>query len=1199
MISSLAPIATVIVFVGSLYAVARFAEQNANANQKKDASAGERKWQSLVYSLSLGVYCTTWSFFGAFGAAVDTGASFLAIYLGPALAMVFGAPLILRLVRTSKRQNTTSIADFIASRYGKSQPLAVIVTLISIVAVLPFIASQLKALTAGYSLLTTSTPLPANTEQLTSTQPTTEIAPLSGIESSMLLDPALYLMIIVGLFTVLFGVRKIDANDQQQGMIYAVAFQSLLKLAALLGVGFYVTLFLFDGWDDIFSQLSTASNKEQFWPGSMSTLAFVTYSLLSAFAIFCLPSQFHVAVVGSREAKDIYVARWVFPLYLAAMAIFVIPVAAAGVLVFSADAFSPDQFLLAIPLSTGSASLALLAFTGSVAAAMAMMMVATITLSTMLSNEIISPLLLRIRTLDLSHRRNVKLWLLNTRRATVFFILMAAYWLYRVTGPELAFTPAGLLAFAALVQFAPSLLGGFMWRNGNRQGAIAGMVAGFGVWVYTILLPSVMHMNQTESTLLELGPAGIFWLRPTELLGVQGLDLITHGALWSLAINILLYVTVSKMTTQRVAEKIQVASFLDRSNQPEETPGTWLAATTVDDIRVLTERFLGSKKTAETLQAFAERHKVELQPRKTASPDLIKHMEKQLASAIGSSTARAVLNSALKGQHMQIEDVVSIVDEASEVIRFNRELLQAAIENMSLGVSVVDNNLKVVAWNSRYVEIFNYPKGFLKMGRPMADLLRYNLLMNHVPARRAQQIAEDRLELMQEGKAHEYERMRPDGSVILIQGSPMPGGGFVTTFSDISAMRRTELALKETNTYLEERVKERTEELSKLNDQLANAKSVAEQANLSKTRFLASASHDLLQPLNAARLFTSALSGKVKNQDENYDLVNHIDSSLSAAEEILSTLLDMSKLDAGAYEPHYTVFNISELLGNLNTDFSVIAEDHNLELRTVVSNATVCSDHQLLRRVIQNFLSNAIRYTKEGRILLGCRKRRGKLRIEVWDTGLGIPEAQLLSIFEEFKRLNHGEPENKGLGLGLAIVDRICKMLNYELEVKSTPGKGSMFSITLPMLDVEQPAPTPQLDNPVKRPPRSVVSLQGAEVFCIDNEPSILEGMRALLEGWGCLVHTGVTPEQAEKICVAHPPEIILADYQLDEGKNGLDTMDMLRYRLGRKVPGILVTALNTDEVKEDARNRDYQILHKPLKPAALRAMINKVLSKS
>ncbi len=1132
--------------------------------------AARPRFRAATYAFSIAVYCSSWTFFGATEAAAQIGWGYISIFLGPAIAFTLGAPLFTRLIRISQRHNSTSIADFIASRYGKSQLLAVLVTIIAIFGVLPYIALQFKAVSMGFSMLTDSASLTTSSRS-------------HGV--------ALAIAMLTGLFAVIFGVRHVDATAHHQGLIQAIAFQSVVKLVAFIAVGLFVSLTLFDGWGHLTSEIRINNLSQRIWPGSLSVVGFFTYSVLGALAVICLPRQFHVTVVENHDARDMNSVRWAMPLYLLAMTIFVLPITAAGLLL-SENNVPADSYLLWLPLQESMAAMAVIAFLGGCSAAIGMIIMATVTLSTMISNEILAPLLLRIQTLDLPHRRNVQLWLLSMRRISVFVILAIAFGLYWSLGERLSLASIGLLSFIAVAQFAPSLLGGILWRYGNRQGAIAGLIAGFVLWLYTLLLPILSPALQTSGEILHRGLFDFSWLTPTNLFFTGGSDLYVHGALWSLGCNLLLYIGVSALTTQRMSEKIQVASFLDRSHALEDSNNIIAGETTVDDLMALAERFLGKDKVQDILASFSRRKQLDLHPKRIAPQELIKQVEKQLASAIGSSTARIVFNSAIHGQNMQIEDVVSIVDEASQVIKFNRELLQAAIENMNLGVSVVDEKLNVVAWNSRYVEIFNYPKGFMRVGRPVADLLRYNLLMNQVPAVKAQQIVMKRLEMMISRQSHEYERMRPDGSVILIQGSPMPGGGFVTTFSDISAMRRTELALKETNTYLEERVRERTEELSKLNTQLVKAKSVAEIANQSKTRFLASASHDLLQPLNAARLFSSALASKIKKEEEYAELVTHIDSSLNAAEEILSTLLDISKLDAGAYEPHYSTFCIGELLRNLNTEFSVIAEDKNLTLKTVACNAYVNSDQQLLRRVVQNFLTNAIRYTKTGRILLGCRRRGDQLRIEVWDTGPGIPQDQLESIFEEFKRLSHGQNEKKGLGLGLAIVDRISRMLGYQVEVTSTIDNGSMFSVSLPM--AEKPAPEKTPAN--TRQARSVQSLSGTEVFCIDNEPAILEGMKALLEGWGCQVYTGMTPKQAEAICSKFPPEIILADYQLDDGKNGLDTMDRIRKKLKRPIPGILVTAVNTEEIKEEVRRRGYQILHKPIKPAGLRAMINKVL---
>ncbi len=1157
-------------YIGLLFTIAYMGDKRSNL-YRRDAT------RTLVYALSLAVYCTSWTFYGAVGTAARSGMQFLPIYLGPVLVMVFFSPFLHRMILIAKRNNSTSIADFIATRYGKSTTLAVVISLLAIVGILPYIALQLKAVSMGYAVLTEGSP-PGDFSNIPIHQ-----------------DTALYVALSMAAFTILFGTRDIDATEHHQGMMQAIAFESVVKLVAFVAVGSYVTWWLFDGVGDVVTRLHEANLQTTFSFSAVEPWSFFTHTLLAALAIFCLPRQFHTMVVENYQPNDMRTARWALPLYLVVLTFFVIPIAAAGLLMYSSGTLDGDTFVLGIPLASGQSWLGMLAFIGGASAATGMVIVSTVTLSTMVSNEIIVPLLFRVRPLNLTGQRNFEAWLLGIRRTTIIALLVAAYGYHRIIGELFSLSSIGLMSFVAAAQFAPALVGGLLWRRGNRQGALAGIILGFVLWIYTLVVPTLVKAGTLPDYLLTYGPLGQDWLRPEALFNIALPDPLTHGALWSLGLNTLAYVLVSLMTTQRVSERIQVASFLDVAGAPGSNNLDWLSTATVEDLTALAERFIGPERTHKALETFERRHRVRLAPGKAASAELVKYIERQLASVIGSSTARAVLNSAIRNQGMGLEELVSIVDEASQVIQFNRELLQAAIENMTQGVSVVDKDLRLVAWNSRYVEMFRYPKGFVRVGRPVEELIRYNLLMAHVPARKAQKIVDNQLRHMRDGQPVEYERTRPDGTVIHIQGSPMPGGGFVTTFSDITAMRKAEEALRETNLYLEQRVRERTEELSALNAQLVRAKSAAEQANQGKTRFLAAASHDLLQPLNAARLFTSALQQQIQPaQPQLKELVDHIDHSLQSAEEILSTLLDISKLDAGALEPHFSTFCLRDLLTNLAAEFQVIAADKGLTLHTVPSGIWVHSDSKLLRRLIQNLLSNAVRYTEKGRILIGCRRRGQQVEIQVWDTGPGIPEDQLHSIFEEFRRLNTGK-EKTGLGLGLAIVDRVSKLLGTPVQVCSVLGKGSMFSVTVPVAQPDTLTRTEQASPMVSRSPRR--SLEGICVLCIDNEPHILEGMAAVLGGWGCEVLKATGIEDVLRQYKDSPPDLMIVDYQLDDGEDGLDTMDELRVLWGEEIPGLLVTALNTDEVREEAARRGYPILHKPVKPAPLRAMLNRLLA--
>ena len=1128
-----------------------------------------------VYALSLAVYFTSWTFYGAVGRATQEGLGFLPIYLGPLLVFVFGTPLLRRIIYISKRNNSTSIADFIASRYGKSQLLAAMIATFALIGSVPYIALQLKAIAMGFNIL-------SDTGQDYRT-----------MSSAAWNDSAWYITLALAVFTVLFGTRHLESTEHHRGMIQAVAFESLIKLVAFVAVGLFVGYGMFNGFGDLLGQARDADLLGVLTTDHVEMPAFLTQTLVAMLAIICLPRQFHVMVVENTDHRDFDVARWAMPIYLVVASAFVLPIAAAGLLMPEAPYSNPDILILQLPILAGEEWLAILAFLGGGSAAAAMVIVCSVAIATMVSNEIIMPALLKFFRPGMNRRNDLSYLLLSIRRVAIFVVLLTAYGFYRMAGEDYSLTAFGLLSFAAAAQFGPALVGGIVWRRGNYTGAVWGLGLGFLMWCYTLLLPALATTGWVADSLVREGIWGLAWTRPTALFGLE-LDQTSHGIVWSLGVNTVTYIVLSMLTRQRVREKIQIASFF---HDPQPKPETahhqsWQGEILTSDLQALTDRFMGEERSEAVFRNYERRNAIRLHPHRPASTHLMKYVERQLASVIGASTARVVMESTLTGRDMQIEDVVSIVDEASQAMTFSRELLQSAIENISIGVSVVNHQQQLVVWNHRYLELFNYPKGFVRVGRSVEDLMRYNLTNANLSARRIDEIIADRLASMREGKPMSYERQRPDGTVVRIDGSPMPGGGYVTTFQDITAMRRTEQALKETNIYLEQRVKERTQELQVINEQMLKAKSVAEQANQSKTRFLASASHDLLQPLNAARLFTSALAGKATDS-EMKDLVNHIDSSLGAAEEIISTLLDISKLDAGALEPDIGVFPVNELLRHLATEFSAIAQDQGLELHVVHSSAWIRSDAKLLRRVVQNFLSNAIRYTPHGKILLGCRRLKGFIRIEVWDTGPGIPEDQLTQIFEEFRRFQQGR-DKKGLGLGLAIVDRISGMLNHPVSVHSVQGRGSVFGVTVPTAPPEQASQSQ--DRPSTTASRRVSNLVGLHVLCIDNDPTILQGMVALLSNWLCEITAAESLEDALAKLDGRQPDIMLADYQLDENKNGLDAMDSLRASICHDIPGILITGYMAPEVREDALARGYQILYKPVKPAALRALVNKLL---
>jgi signal transduction histidine kinase len=518
-------------------------------------------------------------------------------------------------------------------------------------------------------------------------------------------------------------------------------------------------------------------------------------------------------------------------------------------------------------------------------------------------------------------------------------------------------------------------------------------------------------------------------------------------------------------------------------------------------------------------------------------------------------------------------------------------LLQGAIENITQGISVVDQSLKLVAWNRRYLELFNYPDGLISIGRPIADIIRYNAERGLCGPGEAEVHVARRLHWMRQGRAHTSERMFPNGRVIELIGNPMPGGGFVMSFTDITPFREAAQALTEANEGLEQRVAERTHELSQLNMALTEAKGTAEAANQSKTRFLAAVSHDLMQPLNAARLFSAALN----HQDDGLSaeaqkLVQHLDSSLRSAEDLISDLLDISRLENGKINPDPKPFALNELFDTLGAEFKALARDQGLKFRVRGSKLRVDSDIKLLRRILQNFLTNAFRYAK-GPVLLGVRRRRGELCLEVWDRGPGIPVDKQQVIFEEFKRLDsHQTRAEKGLGLGLAIADGLCRVLGHTLRVRSWPGRGSVFSVSVPLARAQSalPAKAAELNGKL---------LSGAQVLCIDNEDSILIGMNSLLTRWGCQVWTARNRDEcAALLRDGVRPQLALVDYHLDNGETGTELMAWLRTRLGEPVPGVVISADGRPETMAQVHAAGLDYLAKPVKPAALRALLSRHL---
>ena len=1124
------------------------------------------KGQPLLYSLSLAVYCTSWTFFGTVGQASESPWSPVPIYLGPMLVFLFGWRLLARLILVAKREHITSIADFIAARYGKSQRLAMVISLIAVMGILPYLVLQLKAIVTGLDLLMANS-VPAG--------PTGNTAEL-----------ALGVALLLALFSILFGTRNLDATEHHRGMVVAIAFESVVKLLAFMAVGGFALWLIIARPSEARTLVATdfLDAVVAVSPGSLLELAI--YTLVAMCAVICLPRQFHVTVVENNQGQDLHWARWLFPLYLFLMGLFIWPLALAGKQWVGADMAS-DTYVISLPMSLGFDGMAMLAFLGGTSAATGMVIVCTIALAIMVSNDLVLPVLLRRFWQQGRDERLMRL-LLQVRRGAILLILLAAWVLYLWLGDLTSLSRIGYLSFGAVAQFAPALLLGLYWRHGNRKGVYLGLALGVSLWFLTLL---------AESGLLAGSPLEAL-LAPPDWPAFRELSLGAWCIFLSLLLNLLGYVAGSLLSRAAVSERLQAANFVGKPSR--DTTALYQARVSVKELEMLAARFVGSSRVKRAFGRFAGERGGTLAPQMQASADLIAHTERLLAGVFGTSSARLVLASALQGRNMQLEEIATIVDEASDVFRFNRGLLQGAIEHMGQGISVVDRELRLVAWNRRYIELFHYPHGLIQVGRSIEEIIRYNAEQGLCgPGDIEAQVAR-RVAFMKRGSPHVSARERPDGRVIEMQGNPMPAGGFVMTFTDITPFRAAERVLREANEHLEARVAERTHELSELNRQLLLVNQQVERANHSKSRFLAAVSHDLTQPLNAAKLFTSSLlemlpqgGGQGEEQRaEQVRIARHIDDALGATEDLITDLLDISRLEAGKFKARKLDFALSDVLGNLKAEFGVLAQAGEIQFSVVESRLAVYSDVRLLRRVLQNFLTNAFRYNPGGRVRLGCRRLGDKVRIEVWDNGPGIPLDKQEAIFDEFSRLDHSRTaREQGLGLGLAIARGISQVLGHQLSLRSWPGAGSVFAITLNL--ATRPVMPSQVAAPVVRDSQ----LEGIRVLCIDNEEEILIAMASLLGRWGCEVRCAQNQEQAlSLIGDGFLPQLVLSDYHLDDGKTGLQALHMIRLAHGNGIGGIIISADRKSELQTQIREHGFGYVSKPVKPLKLRALMNSLL---
>ncbi|GEK10369.1 PAS domain-containing hybrid sensor histidine kinase/response regulator [Pseudoalteromonas peptidolytica] len=1119
----------------------------ANWGDKTTPRALKFSHHPFVYAFSLGIYCTSWTYYGSVGTAATSSWHYFPILLGPILLFIFGHGFLRKLILVSKKQNITTIADFISARYGKRQTTAVMVTMIALLATIPYIALQLKALSSSFLLLQRD-----------------------GQVSGTVL--ALAVTLIMAIFAIFFGTRKVDVTEYRSGLMLAVAFESIVKLLAL---GMVAVL----AWQSLTQAPSLTANLSKHWQSfDFFNFNFVGQTLMAAAAIVCLPRQFHVVVVDNHNTSHLKTARWAFPLYLLLIAAMIIPIATAAIHPQIGAGAAPDSFVLALPIMLNHPVLATFVFIGGLSAATAMIVVATLTLSTMLSNDVILPLLFKRKFKKNILNSSFKTQILLVRRFVIAAILLLSYMYQQWFGHGEALANMGLVAFSLVTQLLPAIIGGLYWRKGHAYGVYAGLIAGFICWMLFLMFP-----------ILEAGNILDYETRQT---------IITRGTLLALLANISCYISFSIGAQERLVDRIQAAAFVNPKDQTRLAKRVnKQVRATVYDFKVLLQTFLGVQRSQQLLGHYAQNNILEDNDA-YPNPEFISFCERALTGVLGASSAQALIRTVSSGRQMAFEEVVNFFDETTQALQFNQNLLFTSLENLSHGISVVDKDLKLVAWNKRYNEMFAYPDGFLEVGQPIEQVIRFNAERGECGPGEIDKHVDKRVQHLKNGTPHHFIRHRRNGEVFEMTGNPLPEGGFVTSFSDITTHIATQNALEEINMDLENRIEARTQEIRAINldlkaeiasrqkteQALMAAKKEAEQANESKTRFLALASHDILQPLNAARLYLAAIDTyNLNNKDQsNFEKLT---DSLDSTVHLMSALLDIAKLEQGAMKPTPRHFNIDDILLPLANEYAIISKEKGLVLKVRSSHSVVHSDTTYLRRIIQNLVSNAVKYTESGKVLIACRCRKHSLRLEVWDTGPGISEHEQNKIFNDFYRIQSGD--NKGVGLGLGVVKRLCDLLSITISVNSMVNHGSRFSIDIPYGNAE----LLQTKEDINQKPMSKTQLN---IIAVDDDPKNLEAMSSLLDKWSC--HYLLFSKAEEALAYAKSnaaPDIILMDYQLNDHHDGISLIKNLRTIWKTTIPAILITAVRDEEVKVIAKSNHIHYLSKPVKPAKLKALLN------
>jgi len=1068
-----------LVYVLGLFAIAYYVDRRAREGRSLIDSP-------VIYSLSLAVYCTSWTFYGSVGRAVASGVGFLPIYLGPTLMAVGWWWVLRKTVRIAKANNITSIADFLGSRYGQSTLLGGVVAVITVVGITPYIALQLKAISQTFEVL------------LHYPAVTTELA--ASASRPFYADTAFGTAILLAAFGIMFGARDLDSSRRHEGLVATIAFESLVKLLAFLAVGVFVTYGMFGGAEDIFGRVARRPEYARLLGGdpAFSYGDWAALTWLSMMAIMFLPRQFHMAVIGNTREIHIKTAMWMFPVYLLLINLFVLPIAFAGLLTFpAAPATAADYFVLTLPMAQHQQGLALFAFIGGISAATGMVIVESIALSTMILNNLVVPWFVRRGT-----TRDISALLINSKRLAIAVTIFLGYAYYHLIGESYTLVNIGLISFAAVAQFAPAFFGGLYWRRATKAGALAGLGGGFLIWAYTLLLPSFVRSGWVPESLVTLGPFGIAWLRPEQLFGVSGLGFWSNTVFWSLAFNVTAFALVSLYTRPSALESAQAERFVGVF-EPEPvrpTAPVGVHGLTPERLEELVAKFTGREKTQEAFQAFfATRRIRDTQTMTEADRQaLLQFAERTLSGAVGTASAQAILESLGQGAPARFETIFDVFGKVSQSLEQSREDLQRRVRELSLlneatrriaatldrehmmdGVvqllrrefefDLLAIRLRDPDGQLRIKSHVGLPPGVdLSGGDPVSRDTYFGecFLDNRVIAVEDATLARKPLVLPTPEAPGPRSFVhapipieeRPIG--VLSAYSSTAHVYFSPEFLQLFRTLAVQLGLGIQNAQLYRELGDLSRELegkvAQRTGQLEEANRRLQELDRLKSDFVSTVSHELRTPLTAIRsLSESLLEGDDIARERQVQFLAIITQESQRLSRMINQLLDLSRIEAGKMEWRLEGLDLREVVAQAVMTNEALFRGRGIALSLSARPVPVpvLADRDKIIQVLTNLLSNAAKFTPAGgQVAVRTLVEDAQATVEVEDSGVGIAPDQIETIFERFHQVGDtltAKPE--GAGLGLPISREIVEHHGGALTVRSTVGRGSSFRLTLPL----------------------------------------------------------------------------------------------------------------------------------------------------